>query len=183
MNQLLHVSLLMLFGISAIGCATQEVETSHAQEKQSKTVAVQVPAYGSKNLSIPDTADIHAIEASVFNHPFAAADVPTFRFFGEEMAEILKPFRDAKVKTEPNLSMVEIASLRVIPKNGASSQRLSVFWYNAKQTTICFSLNGVRCITNSQLKSESGKALDHALFIDGKLRNLSRLSVPDHGVD
>lgn len=138
---------------------------------EQRQVDVTVPQFGCKGVAIFAEKDISVAKVECYQHPFGGPDIEQVEIPYEDVLELTNRFRRSKVDSNPNLTMFEICSIRIIDIHGRS-QRICVFWGNAKQKTICFSINGVRCICLVEARDDEGKPLDHALIVDGKIRTI-----------
>ena len=133
-------------------------------------IKVLLPEFGCKEFNLFTDAEIAFAKGECYQNPWGAPDLELIDLSKKETSELVDCFRQSKIDGHPDLNMAEICSIRIVNADG-QSQRLSVFWLNAKQPTICFSLNGIRCICLVEARTSDGEPRDHALIIDGKIRS------------
>lgn len=132
-------------------------------------VTVSVPNFGNEGLVLFSEKEIARAKVECYQNPLGGPDIEQFEITKKEALELVDRFRRSKIDKSPDLTMKEICSIRIIDKNGRS-QRINVYWGNAKQPTICYSINGVRCICLVETRNADGKPQDHALIVDGRIR-------------
>lgn len=113
--------------------------------------------------------DIVHIDAELHNTPTLALRqerIDRFRVPREHNREILRFISNPKLDTLPALDIFEIGSLKLEDSRG-KVRTVVIFWTGGK-SPLNYSLNGLRCISKSQVYPNS----DDALTLDRLIRKI-----------
>lgn len=133
---------------------------------------VSIEKFGSPNLKPFQEDEIASAIVEAYQHPFGGSDIESTSISRDDAIRLAEMIRNSRLDPAPRLEMAEISTFRLISKDGRS-QRVCIFWYDAKHPKLFFSLNGVRCVSNNETIDNELRWLDHALMVDGQIRKMA----------
>jgi len=107
---------------------------------------------------IPKLDEVESIRAEVSIGPPYGPEVAPFKLPPEFVDPMLKLFQEAKIDTDPILSMPEMGSLLITQKGGKSKERIC-FYCGAQGAPLMFSIDGVRCVSTAPWDPKKGEAV------------------------
>ena len=163
MTRCLCNCVVLVCGFLAVSCPG----VCRAQHEEGVTLA-EIPNFGTEDISVPLASDVRSVFFAAYNHPFKLTDVASCRLPSGVYARLLNRFRNSVVDRSPASGAAEICSFLVVTQANRSI-RISVFFW-AKAPRICFSMNGLRYVS----EAAPGVTGDGALAIDAIARHAAR---------